>query len=93
MLYDTPMKRLVFMLPLLLSACADPAQRAAYAQQVEQADHSECLRLGYQPGTPTYGDCRLRLREMRLEERAINRQPVFYPQVGAPYYGYRRHPW
>ena len=76
----------------MLSACGDPAQRAAYAQQIEQADHSECLRLGYQPNTPTYGDCRLRIREMRLEERAINRQPVYYPPMG-PYYGYHRHPW
>lgn len=86
------MKYIVLLLPLFLSACANPAQVAARQQQIEQADHNECLRLGYKPGTPTYGDCRLRIREMRLEERAINRTPVYYPNIGVSY-GYHRHHW
>ncbi len=86
------MKHLLYILPVLfLAACADPAQRAAYAAQIEAADHQECLKLGYRPETPTYGDCRLRLREMRLKEREINR-PRYYPHVGIGY-GYHRHRW
>lgn len=84
------MKYLVFL--LFLSSCADPAQVALRQQQIEQADHQECLSLGYQPNTPTYGDCRLRIREMRIEERAINRTPVYYPNMGMSY-GYHHHDW
>jgi hypothetical protein len=85
--------RSLFLIPLLvLAACADPAQQAAYQQQIEQADNEECLRLGYQPNTPTYGDCRLRLREMRQRERAINRAPMYHPNFGVTY-GYHHRDW
>lgn len=86
------MKYALLILPLLLAACASPAQRAAYQAQVEAADHGDCIRLGYVPNTPTYGDCRLRIREMRIEERAINRAPTYYPDIGM-HYGYHRHHW
>jgi hypothetical protein len=69
-----------------LAACANPAERAAMAQQQEIADNSECVRLGFPQGSPPYGDCRLRLREMRLQERLANRpiyaDPYFGPRVG-----------
>lgn len=86
------MKYVLLLTCTLLTACADPAQQAAWRQQIEQADHQECLRLGYKAGTPAYGDCRLRLREMRIEERAINRSPVYYPNIGM-HYGYHHHDW
>jgi hypothetical protein len=76
-------------LPLALLACASPEQQAAQAARIETADHSECVRLGFPQGTPEYGDCRLRLREMRLQERLVNRpvyfDPYFGPRMGVIY--------
>lgn len=70
----------------LLTACSNPAERALMAQQQEAEDNNECLRLGFPQGSPQYGDCRLRLREMRLQERLASRpvyaDPYFGPRVG-----------
>ena len=81
---------LLLALLLTLSACVNPAEHAARVQQVEAADHAECARLGFAPGSPPYGDCRLRLREMRLQERVVNRpvyvDPYFSPRFSGHVY-------
>lgn len=80
----------VFILVLPLAACVNPAEQQAMAAQLEAADNSECVRLGFPQGTPDYGDCRLRLREMRLKERLANRpvyvDPYFGPRFNYHYY-------
>ena len=53
---------------LLLSACMSPEEIAARQQRIDQADHQECLKLGFKINTDGYGNCRLRLREMRTQE-------------------------
>lgn len=78
------------LLSLSVSACVNPAEQQARAAQQEAADNAECVRLGFPQGTPDYGDCRLRLREMRLKERLANRpiyvDPYFGPRFTYPYY-------
>ncbi len=79
---------MILILPLLLlTACTTPEERAARQAAIDAQDHAECLKLGFQPNHPSYGDCRLRLKEMRVQERIANR-PVYYPSVGIGY-GYR----
>lgn len=66
----------------LLAACAT-------RQDVAVADHQECLSLGFQQGTEAYGDCRLRLREIRARERqtmAIDQARFNHPFGWAPWY-------
>lgn len=50
---------------LLLSACADPVAEQA---RLDAADHQNCLDLGFKPGTEAYGNCRLKMREIRARE-------------------------
>lgn len=52
-------------LGLLLSACADPVAEQA---RLDAADHQNCLDLGFKPGTEAYGNCRLKMREIRARE-------------------------
>lgn len=52
-------------LALFLSACADPAAEQA---RIDAADHQNCLDLGFKPGTEAYGNCRLKMREIRAKE-------------------------
>ena len=69
----------------LLSACTSPAEDAERAARMEAADDADCRQLGFLPATSDYGDCRLRLREMRLKERIAQRPVYFDPYVGARY--------
>ncbi len=57
-------KRLLACLALCLavSACVS-------GQDMDAADHQECINLGFVPGTEGYGNCRLKLREIRAIER------------------------
>jgi hypothetical protein len=73
----------------VLSACVDAGEREAMQAQQVAKDHAECLELGFKPETPGYGECRLRLRELRIQERMVNR-PYFHPTFGMRYgYGGR----
>jgi hypothetical protein len=67
-----------------LSSCTNIADQHAMAARIDAADHEECLRLGFVVPSSEYGDCRLRLREMRLQERLVNR-PIYVD----PYFGPR----
>lgn len=82
--------RYLFVIGILFfaSSCLSPAEQAKREQMRAQADHEECLSLGFKPDTPEYGDCRLRLKEMRINAN----RPVYYPYVGVGYH-HRYHHW
>lgn len=87
MTYNNPMPRILMLLPILmLAACADPAAQEVARMQREAEDHNECLKLGFRPNTDPYGNCRLKLMEIRAVNRAANR--VYYeprPIIGYHY--------
>jgi len=56
----------------LLAACATPQQRAAEQAQRDAYDDRQCQELGFRPGTESYGNCRLKMREIRAKEGAYN---------------------
>ncbi|WP_421865190.1 hypothetical protein [Parvibaculum sp.] len=62
---------LTLALPLALAACADPAAEQA---RLDAIDHRNCVDLGFKPGTETYGNCRLKMKEIRAKEES-NRSP------------------
>jgi hypothetical protein len=72
---------------LVLAACSSPAERAAAAEKVERADSAECQRLGFKESTENFGNCILKLREIRAQEKAALRAPYddFYPRFGIGY--------
>lgn len=53
---------------LLLAACA--GDRESEIARQNAIDHQHCLELGFEEGTEAYGNCRLKLREIRAEEAA-----------------------
>jgi len=53
---------------LLLAGCASEAERQAAEQAQLAADQQECANLGFEPGTEAFGDCLLKLRELRAME-------------------------
>lgn len=73
---------------LLLTACPSPQEQQERMTRQSNLDHEECVSLGFQPGSNAYGDCRLRLKEMRVQAN----RPVYTPSVGVGY-GYHRHHW
>lgn len=52
---------------LLLSACASKQEIAAAQARQDAADSQECIQLGFKPATEAYGNCRLRVKEMRVQ--------------------------
>tara|TARA_R110000824_G_scaffold390760_19_gene588035 strand:- start:5071 stop:5358 length:288 start_codon:yes stop_codon:yes gene_type:complete len=68
-------------LSLGLAACAgDPTAEQA---RLDATDHQNCLDLGFKPDTEAYGNCRLKLREIRANQEADNqRSPGFNFGVG-----------
>lgn len=59
---------LICTLGVTLAACAGDRKAEIAAQN--QADHQNCLELGFEEGTEAYGNCRLKLREIRAAERS-----------------------
>lgn len=63
---------LTLALPLGLAACAgDPAAEQA---RLDATDHQNCLDLGFKPDTEAYGNCRLKLKEIRAKQEADNQR-------------------
>lgn len=62
---------LVLALPLALGACSDPAAEQA---RLDAIDHQNCVDLGFKPETEAYGNCRLKMKEIRAKEEG-NRSP------------------
>lgn len=55
---------------MLLTACAsDPAAEQA---RLDAIDNQNCTDLGFKPGTEPYGNCRLKLKEIRATQAAEN---------------------
>lgn len=51
----------------------------ALAAAIESQDEQKCLKLGAQPGTEAYTNCRLKLQEFRRQDEA-NQQAAFERQ-------------
>jgi hypothetical protein len=67
-------------LGMTLSACAgDPAAEQA---RIDAIDNQNCIDLGFKPGTEPYGNCRLKLKEIRAQEEAKNANSPFHFGVG-----------
>ncbi|MEQ8326493.1 hypothetical protein [Parvibaculum sp.] len=56
---------------LALAACSDPAAEQA---RLDAIDHKNCVELGFEPETEAYGNCRLKMKEIRAKEEG-NRSP------------------
>lgn len=55
----------VLALPLALAACGDPAAEQA---RLDAIDHKNCVDLGFEPNSEAYGNCRLKMKEIRAKE-------------------------
>lgn len=62
-------------LGLALSACADPAAEKA---RLDAIDHQNCIDLGFKPGTEAYGNCRLKMKEIRVREEGSQSPDVHF---------------
>ena len=82
---------------LFLTACVSPEEQAARLAALDAADRQECTYLGFTPNTDAFGNCMLRLRQIRAQEantQAIRRAYQFGPpfhhrsfrRYGFPYY-------
>jgi hypothetical protein len=60
-------------LGLGLTACADPAAEQA---RLDAIDNQNCVDLGFKPGTEAYGNCRLKLKEIRAKQEGTNSSGV-----------------
>jgi hypothetical protein len=70
--------RLLFLLafPCLVAGCKTAQERAAQEAALAEKDERECVSYGAQPGSQSYIDCRLKLKEIRQsEENAIISRP------------------
>lgn len=56
----------------LLTACASEQELAARQAQQDAEDDQQCTGLGFKPATEGYGNCRLRIAEMRTQQRLAN---------------------
>lgn len=56
-----------------LSACAD---RAAEQARLDTIDNQNCIDLGFKPGTEPYGNCRLKLKEIRAKQESYQSPAV-----------------
>lgn len=54
----------------LLAGCANQSSRDAENAKIAAEDDENCRELGFEPGTEAYGNCRLKLKEIRAQERA-----------------------
>lgn len=82
-----------------LAACVSAEEQAALDAAQAEADARECRSLGFKPGSNGFGNCMLKLKEIRAQEentRALDRtyySPYFGPYYG-PYYGpHYGHPY
>lgn len=77
---------------LSLTGCVTPEQQAAMDAAQKQADTRECESFGFRPGSTAFGNCMLKLKEIRAQEantqaieRANNRPPPWWG-YGPPYW-------
>ena len=82
---------------LALAACMSPQQQEAMWAAQMQRDGAECQQLGFRPGSNAFGDCILKLREIRAQQantNAIERSRWDEWDRMGPWgpYPYRRYP-
>lgn len=65
-----------------LVACTSAEDRAREQALIDRTDHQHCLDLGFEPGTEPYGNCRLKLKEIRTSEREPESNTRFGVGVG-----------
>lgn len=74
------MRYLILAMGLLVMACESEAEihakQAAYRAQAEAADDRTCIGYGLELGTPAYADCRLRLSQIRVQNRAARNAAI-----------------
>ncbi|MGV8996826.1 MAG: hypothetical protein ACOH12_07770 [Parvibaculaceae bacterium] len=51
-----------------LAACA--GDRAAEQARIDAKDNQDCVDMGFKPNTEPYGNCRLKLRQIRAQSDA-----------------------
>jgi len=56
-----------------LSGCMSQAERDAAQEVQSRADSAECKKLGFKIDTDAFGECLLKLREIRATERTAMR--------------------
>jgi hypothetical protein len=66
---------------LLLAACSTAEDRAREQALLERTDDKHCRELGFEPETEAYGNCRLKLKEIRASQEAPS-HPNFGVGVG-----------
>ncbi len=59
-----------------LGACVSDA---AIQAQLDAKDNQDCIDLGFKPGNEAYGNCRLKLKQIRAEDE-VSYDPS--PRVG-----------
>lgn len=52
----------------LAAGCTTPADRAAAAAALDARDRADCKELGFTPDTEAFGNCVLKLKEIRARE-------------------------
>ncbi|WOF74521.1 hypothetical protein QMT40_002175 [Parvibaculaceae bacterium PLY_AMNH_Bact1] len=66
---------------LLLAACSTAEDHAREQARLDRIDDQHCRELGFEPETEPYGNCRLKLKEVRASQKAPN-HPNFGVGVG-----------
>ncbi len=66
---------------LLLTACSSAEDRAREQALLDRADDRHCRELGFELETEPYGNCRLKLKEVRASQEAPN-HPNFGVGIG-----------
>jgi len=66
-------------LVIAISGCASdkrwlPPGGGLYGRSTEQVDDTKCRELGFKPGSEAYGNCRLKLEEVRAIKQAAVRK-------------------
>ncbi len=54
--------------PLFLAGCETAADRAAEQDRQNAADTKNCTDLGFKQGTDAFGNCMLKMRELRASK-------------------------
>ncbi len=71
---------------LMLAACVSPEEQAARDAAQRQADAGECQRLGFRAGTDAFGNCMLKLKEIRAQE--ANTEEIRRANTPSPWWPY-----
>lgn len=71
---------------LMLAACVSPEEQAARDAAQQQADAVECQRLGFRTGTDAFGNCMLKLKEIRAQE--ANTEEIRRANMPSPWWPY-----